>query len=189
MFRNKAKYEDDTLIQAIQAGGLERQRAAQTLFDAHRGLVYKGKQKYRISEEQSADLYADAVVSVMRQVENDRFKGDSSLFTFLYKVYTNRCLNFLRDQKRQSVDWSDELPDYPDFARNALQELISAESLQRLQALMLRLGEKCKQVLWDALYHDYSPEEIAKRHQYKDAASVYTVKYRCLKKLTALIEE
>lgn len=176
------------MIAAIKMGGRKRQEAAQTIFDAHQGLVYKGIQKYRIDEEAAADLYADAVVSLMRQVENDRFKGDSSLFTFLYTIFNNRCLNYLRDQKRQAVEWADELPDYPDFARNALQQLISSESLERLKGMMLKIGEKCQKLLWDSLYHGFTSEELAQRLGYKDAASVYTVKYRCMKKLTDLVE-
>lgn len=175
------------MITAIKTGGFGRQRAAQIIFDAHQGLVYKGKQKYRIDEEAAADLYADAVVSLMRQVENDRFKGGSSLFTFLYRIFNNRCLNYIRDQKRQAVQWADELPDYPDMARNALQQLISSESLERLKAYMQQLGDKCREILWDSLYHGFTSEELAKRMNYKDAASVYTVKYRCMKKLTDLI--
>ncbi|MEM6344038.1 MAG: sigma-70 family RNA polymerase sigma factor [Bacteroidota bacterium] len=187
MFRKKSKYDEQALIAAIKKGGLDRQRAAQTLFDAHQGLVYKGKQKYRIEEEAATDLYADAVVSMLRQIENNRFKGDSSLFTFLFRIFSNRCLNFVRDQKRQAVQWADELPDYPDLARNALQELISSESLARLKSYMQQLGDKCREILWDSLYHGFSSEELAQRMNYKDAASVYTVKYRCLKKLTNLI--
>jgi len=175
------------MITAIKKGGSDRQRAAQIIFDAHQGLVYKGKQKYRIDEEAATDLYADAVVSLMRQVENDRFKGDSSLFTFLYRIFNNRCLNYIRDQKRQAVEWADELPDYPDMARNALQQLISSESLERLKAYMQQLGDKCREILWDSLYHGFTSEELAQRMNYKDAASVYTVKYRCMKKLTDLI--
>lgn len=175
------------MIEAIKNGGRDRQRAAQIIFDAHQGLVYKAKQKYRIDEEAGTDLYADAVVSMMRQVENDRFKGDSSLFTFLYRIFNNRCLNYLRDQKRQAVEWADELPDYPDFARNALQQLITSESLERLKGFMKQLGDKCQEILWDSLYHGFTSEELAQRMNYKDAASVYTVKYRCMKKLTNLI--
>ncbi|MEL7534658.1 MAG: sigma-70 family RNA polymerase sigma factor, partial [Bacteroidota bacterium] len=155
MFRKKAKYEEEAMISAIKKGGFDRQRAAQIIFDAHQGLVYKGKQKYRLNEDDATDLYADAVVSMMRQVENDRFKGDSSLFTFLYRIFNNRCLNFIRDQKRQAVQWADELPEYPDLARNALQQLISSESLERLKSYMQKLGDKCREILWDSLYHGY----------------------------------
>lgn len=187
MGRKQGTYSDEEVIAGIQAGGIQRQRFSQWFYDQHTSLVIKGMRKYRLSEEAAADVYTDAVISLFRQVENGRFKGDSTLFTYLFKIYQNKCLNQIRSQQKQGFSWREEFPILPDYARNALEQLIDQEKLDKLEAYIARLGEKCRQILWDTSYFGYTAEEVAERMGYKDANSVYITKHRCLKKLEQLI--
>lgn len=187
MLRKKGKYSDAELIEGIKAGGLRRQRMTQTFFDTHRGLVIKGVRQFRITEEAAADIYTDSIINLMRQVENDHFKGDSTLFTYLFTIFKNKCLNYLRDQKPQPINWKEEFLALPDYAQNALDQLINKESLDNLYGFLKKLGDKCRQILWDTLYYGYNADEVAERMGYKDSNSVYITKHRCLKKLEQLI--
>lgn len=189
MFRKKAKYTDEEILTGLQQGGTQRRMFSQFLFDQHKALIYKGIKQYRVTEEAAADLYTDAIMSLMRQIDNGRFKGESSLFTYLYQIFKNRCLNYLRDQKRRYMDWTDEFPDMPDLARNALEELLSEEKINQLKSWLHQIGETCQKLLWETAYYGYSTEEMLERMNYKDASTLYATRHRCLKRLQKLINE
>ena len=57
------------------------------------------------------DIAQDVFIEVFRSV--DKFRADSKLSTWLYRIAVNRSLNFIRDNKRRKWFWS-----FEDAAKN-----------------------------------------------------------------------
>lgn len=179
---------DQDIIEGIRQGGTARQRLASQIYQQFMGYVYKGQQRYKLSLDEALDAYADAITGVCRHIEAGKFRGESKLSTYLFKSFSNRCVDKLRRRaSNANVEWEDLTPTMPDKAKTMIQELVVKEDTQRLLALMDELGENCKKILIDSEYYGFNMEEIAERIGFKNAASVSSMKYRCLDKLKKLI--
>ncbi|MEO0899188.1 MAG: sigma-70 family RNA polymerase sigma factor [Bacteroidota bacterium] len=182
--------DDEEIIQQIRSGGIGRQKYASKIYTQYMGYVIKGKQRYRLSMEEAQDAYADAVIGICRHIEEGRFRGESKLSTYLFKAFSNRCVDKLRRRaSNKNVAWEEILPTMPDKAKNMIQELILKEKTDLLLALMDKLGESCKKILIDSEYYGFSMDEIAERTGFKNAASVSSMKYKCMDKLRKLLRE
>lgn len=51
------------------------------------------------NEEHASDIVQDSFESWHKSI--DKFRGESSLFTYLYRIVTNKSINFIRKQKRE----------------------------------------------------------------------------------------
>ncbi|MEL6845779.1 MAG: sigma-70 family RNA polymerase sigma factor [Bacteroidota bacterium] len=160
---------------------------SQYLFDQYRGLVIKGMNRYRLSEEDSLDVYSDTIIAIGQQVRAGRFRGDSKLSTYLFKIFYNRCLNKVRDNKSRQLNLVEEMPDVPTGAQSILQSLIQQEEVGRLLEVMDQLGQRCKEILLLREYYGYSMEEIAEKIGFQNARSVSAMKARCRTKLKEMI--
>jgi RNA polymerase sigma-70 factor (ECF subfamily) len=55
--------------------------------------------RFTSDEEQARDLTQDIFIKVFQNLKN--FKGDSSMFTWVYRIAVNHILNFLKKEKRR----------------------------------------------------------------------------------------
>ena len=81
MFGRKPKILDKALIQGLKTTGVERQRFENYLYDNHTYLVQTGMKKHRLEENDALTAYTDAVLVVIRNIETNRFKGESTIKT------------------------------------------------------------------------------------------------------------
>ena len=181
------KYSDKEILQAIRQGGMAGRRMTEYLFDRHMGLVRRGMRRFRLSEEDSRDVYADAIVYLSRQISNHTFRGDSKISTYLYSIFQNRCKNKIRDLKRKHMDTVSEFPHMPEKAKGILAEMIQQDEISMIKQLLSELGDICREILWAREYYGFSLDEIAERIGFQNARSVSTKKAVCLKKLRELL--
>ena len=188
MFRKKVVYSDSTLIEGILEGGVKREKCIAHIYDTHIGFIRKINREKHVDLEAARDAYADAVVKLSEQIILSKFRGESKLSTYLYRIFFNKCVDVLRKKSSNTIETVSEYPDLPDHASNMLHRLGIADEMKRVDGLLKQLGEKCKKILLDWAYHGYSMEEIAQRTGLKNAESATAQKYKCLKKLKQKIQ-
>ena len=186
MSSKKDLFSDEELIAGIRSGGALRERCINFLLDHWAFLIPKMRKHYTIDKETAEELYLDAAFVLYEHIQSGQFREESKIATYLYRVYSNKCIDFIRKKTIDKTRLFEQVPDQEDPSGTILKTLILKEDFERAITLMDRLGEFCKKLLLDALYWDYSLEEIAKRHQLKDTIEVSKKKYRCLQKLKGL---
>ena len=183
------QHTDEALINHIQAGGNRQEQGIRQLYEQYYYLTRDGRKKYRTLD--SSDLisaYNLAVISLRKQILTGVFRGDSTLATYLTRIFTNKCIDLLRKQKSdRQVAPVEYFPEVEDQTPNALSRLIQMDQLERVRRQLQEIGEVCKQILLDSEYYGYSSEEIAQRIGFSNAASVNSKKYTCLQKLRELL--
>ncbi|MFK7925323.1 MAG: RNA polymerase sigma factor [Bacteroidia bacterium] len=187
LFRKKDELSDEEVMAGLKAEGKEGQKVTNYLFDKYRGLVYKGMNRYRLSEENALDVYSDTIIAIGLQVRNGKFRGESKLSTYLFKIYYNRCINKVRDLQAKQLDLIEEMPDYPQGGQSILQAMITQEEVERLVSFLDQLGARCKEIILMREYYGYTMDEIAEKIGFKTARSVSAMKARCRAQLKAMI--
>lgn len=179
---------DADIVAGLQAGGSARTSVENRLYEKYLHFIREGTRKHRLTQEDCTSAYDDAVLAVIEQVNTGRFLGQSKLETYLYQIFTNKCVDLIRkkttnrEQVHNAVSIDDSLLQIPDPARSVVQELISQHDTERLHQHLHSLGDKCRQMLL-AWGEGYSDEEIAKQMNYNTSSVAKTSRLRCLEKL------
>ena len=69
------------------------------LMDKYQGKVYWVIRRMVIDHESSDDIAQETFVKVWKNL--DKFKGESKLYTWIYRIATNEALTHLRKKKRR----------------------------------------------------------------------------------------
>ena len=96
-----AEYEDVDLGKASQDGMLA---AFDELIQRYQQRVYATVYHMTSSHEDADDLTQESFIKAYKALK--RFKGESSFYTWIYRIAVNRTINFLKQRKRKSYHMS-----------------------------------------------------------------------------------
>lgn len=182
------QFSDAELMAGIRAGGSERRLYENKLYEKYHYFIADGTRKHRLTDDECASVYSDTILTVFESISSDRFEGRSELKTYLYQIFSNKCVDEIRKKttKRSSVhdafSLDDSLMQLPDEARSVVQKLIAESDVEKLHQQLRELGDKCRTMIlsWG---EGYSDDEIAQAMGYNSAAVAKTSRLRCLDKL------
>ncbi len=121
--------------------------------------VYSLTRKMVIDHDDANDLTQDTFIKVWNNLSN--FRQDAQLFTWIYRIATNECLNFLAKKRRKFfvpiVDVEAQLSSYIDQGK-----YITGDEIQlKLQKAILTLPEKQRLVFNMKYFEELKYEEIS----------------------------
>ena len=148
--------DDRTLIAAFQAG---RRDAFDVIVERHRRTVYQLCYRFVGNHEDASDLAQDVFVRAFKGLS--KFKGDSSLSTWLYRVGVNTCLNRVA-VKRPQTEAIDAAPRIDERADNPLDLVMRDERAVVVRRAIEKLPPKQRATLVLRVYQELSHEEIAR---------------------------
>jgi len=85
---------EQNLINQLQAG---KQAAFRHLLDAYQQKVFGTCISFIPNKEDAEDVAQEVFLEVFKSVS--KFKGDAKLSTWIYKIATNKCLEFIRKKQ------------------------------------------------------------------------------------------
>lgn len=129
------------------------------LVRSYQQRVYWHVRKMVIDHDDADDITQEVFIKVHKSIEN--FREDSQLFTWIYRIATNECLNFLNKKRRRFFlpieDISAQLSAKIDSSDN-----ISGDEIQKkLQKALLHLPDKQRLVFNMRYFDDLSYENIS----------------------------
>ncbi len=185
MFGKKA-HSDQVIIDHIRQGGVQRSRYESIFYRQFAYFVSTRPAKYALSDEEARDAYTEAFMAVVDHIVSGRFKGDSSLKTYLSRIFRNKCVDRFRKNTTIKVEWVDEFPDLPDDSRDFLRQMVGVEMVQQVEHYIGKLGKGCQDLLRYS-GRGYSPAEIAAELGFSSARSVSSQRYKCLGRLRKIM--
>jgi RNA polymerase sigma-70 factor (ECF subfamily) len=144
--------------------------------------------KYSLQEEEAFDAYSDTLLVAIESITNGSFEKRSSIKTFIYRVFNNKCVDAIRKKttNKSSVNRTIDLPDtlmqLSDTAKSIVQQLVDKVDLEDMRRRVAGIGETCKTLL-TMFAEGYSDKEIAAAMNYKTPEVVKTSRLRCMQKL------
>jgi len=148
--------DDAELVTLAQAG---RRDAFDEIVQRHQRRVYQLCYRFVGNHEDAADLAQDVFVRAFRALP--RFKGESSVGTWLHRIAVNVCLNRKALKVPQLAPIHDAEP-LDTRTERADAALLRGERAVRVRAAVARLPPKQRATLILRAYHDLPHEEIAR---------------------------
>jgi len=182
--------DDKDLIVRVLAGD---QDAFAQLVKTYETQVYNLCLRMVANQEDAKDLAQEAFLKAWRGLRF--YKFESAFSTWLYRLTSNVCIDFLRRQKRRPVvsltmqeDEEDAVElEIPDSAPQPEEQILYREQKSAIAAAMNQLEEEFRLVLTLRVIEDLPYEEIAEIMDLK----IGTVKSRLARarnKLKSLLE-
>jgi RNA polymerase sigma-70 factor (ECF subfamily) len=89
---------DQQLIQGIKN---KEEKAFQEFVDKYQEMVINVCNRFVHNYDDALDIAQDVFIKVYNSVE--KFKEESKISTWLYRIAVNKSLNFIRDKKRKNI--------------------------------------------------------------------------------------
>ena len=153
------KVNDQELLARIRSP-FTKELGFRELIETYQKRVYQVIRRMVLIHEDADDLTQNTFIKAYKAL--DRFEGNSSLFTWLYRIATNESLTFLEKKKKRYFfsldDHQEKLESYVDSSA-----VISGDEIQaKLQKSLLKLPDKQRLVFHLKYEEDLSYEEISK---------------------------
>lgn len=129
------------------------------MLDTYQQRVYQLAQRMVIDADDAADITQDVFIKVWQK--RDQFNGNSSIFTWIYRIATNQCLEFIRKKKKRGFL---RFSDYEETLKRKLESpsYFDGNEYQRiLHKAILTLPEKQRIVFQLKYFDELTYNEIA----------------------------
>jgi RNA polymerase sigma-70 factor, ECF subfamily len=138
--RPAARADEMALVERCRQGDLG---AFEELYQAHAGKLFSVACRILGNPSDAEDLLQEIFLSAHRKL--DGFRGDSALGTWLYRLATNHCLDYLRSRGARMNQVTDGLDDDPvpvaAAGRGLAEQTVTKMDLERALA---RLPDGCR---------------------------------------------
>ncbi|MFK7950974.1 MAG: RNA polymerase sigma factor [Saprospiraceae bacterium] len=183
---------DETLIEAIKAGN---QNAFRKLVETYQGLVANTCYGLLQNASDAEDVSQEVFIQVYRSIH--KFRGDSKLSTWLYRIATTRSIDLLRKRKRRSRVQSFQtffggeeavLQVADNKSHSPQQTLENQERAKVLAKAVAKLPESQQVAFTLSKYEDLSYQQIADIMD-RSLSSIESLLFRAKKNLRKYLEE
>ena len=143
------KFFENEIIRSVLRGNVND---FEKLVTAYEKNVYSLALRMVGDPEDAADMTQETFIKAYRSLSS--FRGDSKFSSWLYRIASNVCLDFLRSRSRHpqvSLNSSDEdgrtAFELPDMSRNPEEQLMKKLSMEAVRRGLEQLPEQQRQIL------------------------------------------
>ncbi len=179
---------EEEIYSLVDRGLGSRSEILRRFIDLNSGFVNRFCHETGLDEDLLHDIYIDSVLLVFEHVESGKFKRQSKLSTYLFRLYYFKVIDEIRKSGSGKVIYTDKLPEYPDPVLNAAGTLEGLETMKRVVRVLDSMCLECKELILDWAYIGYDLEEIRNRMGFDSPARFNKFKFTCLKKFKAIWE-
>jgi RNA polymerase sigma factor (sigma-70 family) len=181
-------FPDAEIIASIQAGK-RMDECIKSLYRNHfEGLSYYITRNNG-SRQDAEDIFQEVLVSFIELVQKNKFRGESSIRTFLFSINRHCWLNELKRRGRSLAREEKFEKGQERTETDTSQLMIDLEGKAEISKLVASLGETCRTILLLFYYEELSMKEILEATDYGNEQVVRNKKYKCLKQLEKMLNE
>lgn len=186
MIQALKSFTDSDLIETLKVEPVSEYTIKYLYRSYYKGLsIYI--QQNQGTEQDAEDVFQESLLTFIDLVKKDKFRGESSIKTFLYTLNRYTWLNELKKRGR-SLLREEKYESTKDVAEMDVSHLVIArETNTAIMSTIGRLGEVCKKILVSYYYDNLSIKEILPEVNYQNEQVLRNKKYKCLKQLEQML--
>ncbi|SDQ66204.1 RNA polymerase sigma factor [Flagellimonas zhangzhouensis] len=176
---------EETLVQELQQEE-SRAKAFEVLVNTYKERLYWHIRRIVLNHDDADDVLQNTFIKVYRNIE--KFKGDSKLYSWMYRIATNESLTFLK-QKSKKIGVSDQ--EFKDRMIDNLQADVYYEGSEiqlKLQKALATLPDKQKLVFNMKYYQEMKYNDISEILD-TSVGALKTSYHLAVKKIEAYLKE
>ena len=153
------KQVEDEEILALFAVERTRNEAFNLLISKYQEKIYWHVRRLVIDHDDADDLVQEVFIKVWKNLE--KFRSDSKLYTWIYRIATNESITFLNKRKQQNNTPFDEVSE--ELAESLVaSSYFNGDKIQmKLQQALLTLPEKQRLIFNMKYFDDLKYDEIS----------------------------
>lgn len=164
----------------------QKSHAFTLLMDKYQERVYWHIRRMVLSHEDANDISQNMWLKVWRKL--DTFKGNSQLYTWLYRIATNECLTFIRSKKKKGTV-ALETEDYDLSSALKADPYFDGDDYQiKIQEAIQSLPDKQKAVFNLRYFDEMKYEEMSEVLE-TSVGALKASYHHAVKKIEAFIKE
>lgn len=144
----------DEYILSLFNNSKTKEQAFELLLKKYQRTIYYNARRIVVSHEDANDVTQNACIKIWKNL--DRFRGESSLKTWITKICTNEALTFVEKKKKLLNLTEDNYTDFMAISQADVNFIPSSEIEQLLQEAILRLPPK-QRAVFTMRYYDETP--------------------------------
>ena len=159
---NKMEQFEDMDAQLIDEVEKGNQAAFDILFSKYNNKLYASLLAFTKSQDLAEDLTQKTFIRVWKKIET--FRGDSSLFTWIYRIAINLAKNEFSSKQAKNQGITDNIDDTYDLESSVSSpesHAIEAESMQAVMGFITSLPTDLREAISLREFDGKSYEEIA----------------------------
>lgn len=149
---------EETLVNELK-NKESQAKAFEVLVNTYKERLYWHIRRIVLNHDDADDVLQNTFIKVFRSI--DKFKGDSKLYSWMYRIATNEALTFLKQKSRKLGVSNEELQEQ--LIENLQADVyFDGEEIQlKLQQALATLPEKQKLVFNMKYYQEMKYDEIS----------------------------
>lgn len=170
---------DSILVEQFRSG---QRRAFDQLVERHQRAIFHLTLRYLRNQADAADITQKTFVRAFQSFE--RFRGESSFRTWIFRIAINLCLNHIRDHRREQVtEIGEDVLTTPPLGAG---RMIRENEARRLRDALDELPPKQRMVLELRVYDELSFREVAELADCSENAAKVNF-HHAVKRLRAIL--
>jgi len=179
------EWEDREIIEGFNTQGKE-EIAFNQLVVRYKERLYWHIRKMVISHDDADDVLQNTMIKVWRSLGS--FRGESGLYTWLYRIATNEALSFLKQKKKKAfapwVDMEEQISE-----KLVADPWFNGDEIQlKLQEAILKLPEK-QRIVFNMKYFDNVKYEDMSEILETSVGALKASYHHAVKKIEALLDK
>jgi len=177
---------DEEIIKHFQNDDSSKELALNALIKAYQKKLYWHIRRMVADHEDADDILQQVFIKVWRKLGN--FRGDSGLYTWLYRVATNESITFLnKEKKRRTASLTDEEGNLSNKLK-ADRHFDADKAEWKLQMAIQSLPDKQKAV-FTLRYYDELPYDDISRILDTSVGALKASYHHAAKKVAAFLKK
>ncbi len=148
---------DIELVNEFKSGNIS---AFDEIVRRYQKRVYSLARKILANHDDADDVAQEVFIKLFNSLHD--FKGESSLFTWIYRITVNECNNVLRKKKIKEFVPIDEIANLLKLSETPEQELFDKEERNLIERAVEKLPAKQRTVFVMRFFENLDYEEISK---------------------------
>ena len=179
-----AKYKEAEIIEFIQKGTDSKvfMYLYEKIFPKVRAFILKNGGDL----DESKDIFQDALLVFCSKVKSNTYVHATEIDGFIYSISRNMWINRFKIKSRKSSLTLEDIHLESDVDMERV--IIMKEQADTITLLLDQLGEVCKEILLDVIYHKLSMKEICEKMGFANENVAKTKNYKCKQRLIQLVE-
>ena len=145
---------------------------------------------FRLEREQIKDLFQICMFVLYDNIASGKTKQiDSKIITYLIGIGKNKAYEAVRKKQNKFTIVEDFVIDTAMDESDLVQKIELEQKIQQIDTALEDLGAPCKDIIELFYYQKLNWKEISENLNYKNAQTVKNIKYKCIQKLKAILNQ